>query len=62
LFLKVEDLIDFSVRADGSTNNGNMQSQTITVPNRFTTQNYTYDKLNRLQLASETTPNQAGWK
>jgi RHS repeat-associated protein len=53
-------------------NNGNVKSQTITVPteirnnvtyNGFTaTQNYTYDSLNRLKSAVETIPNQTGWK
>ena len=52
----------------GSTNNGNVQWQKITVPTVgstpgfVATQNYTYDALNRLQSAEETTPGQAGWK
>ncbi len=51
-----------------ATNNGNVLSQQITVPTTrqaagfTTTQNYTYDELNRLQSATETTPNQTGWK
>ena len=46
----------------GSTaNNGNVQSQTITVQSGFTaTQTYTYDALNRLNDATET--GTSGWK
>ena len=58
--------LDFSY---GTTqNNGNVQSQTITVPTVSTTagftatQSYTYDSLNRLKSAEETIPNQTGWK
>ena len=58
--------LDFSY---GTTqNNGNVQSQTITVPTVGTTagftatQNYVYDSLNRLKSAEETIPNQTGWK
>ena len=40
-----------------SSNNGNLSSQTITVGGSTFTQNYTYDALNRLSTASETT----GW-
>ncbi len=53
-------------------NNGNVLSQTITVPSEtrnsttysaFTaTQTYTYDALNRLHSAEETIPSQTGWK
>ncbi len=49
-------------------NNGNVKTQTITVPSIGTTaafvatQNYTYDSLNRLKQATETIPNQTGWK
>jgi len=53
----------------GSTdNNGNVKSQTITVPTvgasqGFTaTQSYTYDPLNRIKQATETVPNQTGWQ
>ncbi len=39
----------------GSGNNGNVLTQTITVPSQFTaTQTYTYDALNRIGTASET--------
>jgi RHS repeat-associated protein len=49
-------------------NNGNVQSQTITVPtisggSGFTaTQNYTYDQLNRLYDAAETVSGSQTWK
>jgi RHS repeat-associated protein len=42
-----------------SGNNGNLQSQTITLPGLSVTQNYTYDHLNRLTNAAET--GGAGW-
>ncbi len=49
-------------------NDGNVKSQTITVPTVgvnqgfVATQNYSYDSLNRLKSAVETIPNQTGWK
>ena len=56
----------------GSTNNGNVQWQKITVPTEtrnnttypafIATQTYAYDSLNRLKSAQETIPNQTGWK
>jgi RHS repeat-associated protein len=36
-----------------ATNNGNLRSQTITLPGLSLTQTYTYDDLNRLKTASE---------
>lgn len=46
-----------------STNNGNLQSQTITLPGGvILTQNYTYDQLNRLQFAQETIGGTETWK
>ncbi len=43
-------------------NNGNLQSQTITQPGLNLTQNYTYDKLNRLSAATElASPGSMGW-
>jgi RHS repeat-associated protein len=44
-------------------NNGNVKSQTITVPSGFVaTQNYTYDSLNRLKTATETVSSSQSWK
>ena len=44
-----------------TTNNGNVLTQTITVPSGFTaTQTYTYDALNRINDATET--GTSGWK
>jgi RHS repeat-associated protein len=59
--------LNFTYGATSSTNNGNVQTQTITVPTTgsftgFTaTQTYTYDSLNRLKIAEETGGAQ-GWK
>ena len=36
-----------------TTNNGNVRSQTITVPNLTLVQSYTYDAVNRLEVAQE---------
>jgi RHS repeat-associated protein len=38
---------------DSSKNNGNLQSQTTTMPGLILTQNYVYDELNRLKSAQE---------
>lgn len=48
----------------GSANNGNVQSQTITVPGlgQPFVQNYTYDALNRLASATETNNGSQTWK
>ena len=43
-----------------TNNNGNVQSQTITLPNLTLTQTYTYDELNRLKEAREN--NGANWR
>jgi YD repeat-containing protein len=46
-----------------TNNNGNVQSQTITIPNVPTLQqSYTYDSLNRLKSAEETDGTTQGWK
>lgn len=46
-----------------TTNNGNVQSQTITIPSGPTiTQSYTYDSLNRLKSAEEMNPTTQSWK
>ncbi|MBA3632391.1 MAG: hypothetical protein H0W58_06215 [Acidobacteria bacterium] len=58
--LKLDYTYNTPNRAD---NNGNVQSQTITVPNGFTaTQNYTYDSLNRIKQATETINGGQSWK
>src|ERR1700682_424897 len=46
--------------SDCTKNNGNLQSQKITVGALVLTQAYAYDKLNRLSSVIET-PNQPGW-
>ena len=47
-----------------NSNNGNVQSQTITVPgmSHSLVQNYTYDSLNRLESATETSNSMQTWK
>jgi RHS repeat-associated protein len=47
-----------------NANNGNIQSQTITVPGMSHSlfQNYTYDSLNRLESAIETSNSEQTWK
>jgi hypothetical protein len=47
-----------------TSNNGNVQSQTITVPGMShpLIQTYTYDALNRLQSATETSNSTQVWK
>lgn len=49
---------------DPTKNNGNVQSQTITVPGMTSpfVQTYTYDELNRLQSAEETVNATSNWK
>jgi RHS repeat-associated protein len=60
--------LNFDYGTTAAENNGNVTKQTITVPTIGTnqgfvsTQNYTYDSLNRLKSAEETIPNQVGWK
>ena len=62
-----QNLLKLNYNYGTADNNGNVKSQTITVPTvganpGFTaTQNYTYDPLNRLLQATETVPNQTGW-
>jgi RHS repeat-associated protein len=63
------DLLKLDYSYGTNANNGNIQSQIITVPTvgitpGFTaTQGYTYDSLNRLKDATETVPtNQITWK
>ena len=57
--------------ANNNDNNGNVVSQTITTPSEthsttypafVATQVYSYDSLNRLKSAEETSPTQPGWK
>ena len=43
-----------------TANNGNLQTQTITLPGLTLNQNYTYDSLNRLETAKEN--NGSSWK
>jgi RHS repeat-associated protein len=49
---------------DATKNNGNTQSQTVTVPGVTTpyAQTYTYDAMNRLQSAEETVGATSNWK
>lgn len=61
--------LDFTYNTTGNPdNNGNVLTQKITVPTVGTnqgwtaTQSYTYDSLNRLKSAQETTPTQQGWQ
>jgi len=61
--------LDYSYNTPNvADNNGNVKSQTITVPTvgqnpGFTaTQNYTYDSVNRLKSASETISGNQSWK
>jgi hypothetical protein len=46
----------------GTANNGNLQTQTIILPNLTLTQSYTYDALNRLQSATEMNGPAQSWK
>ncbi len=53
--------LDYTYHApNAADNNGNVQSQTITMPGLSVTQSYSYDSLNRLQVAQE--QNGASWK
>jgi RHS repeat-associated protein len=62
------DLLKLNYNYGTTDNNGNVKSQTITVPNVGTSQgftaiqNYTYDPLNRLKTASETIGGNQTWK
>jgi RHS repeat-associated protein len=62
------DLLKLNFDYGSTTNNGNVLSQTITVPSvggsaGFTAvQNYTYDSLNRLKSATETIGGAQSWK
>jgi len=47
---------------DTTKNNGNVESQTITVPNLTLTQSYLYDSLNRLKSAIEKQGSTESWK
>ena len=47
---------------DTSKNNGNVQSQTITVAGLTLSQSYTYDELNRLKSATELNGANPSWK
>ena len=65
---RAHDLLKLDYSYGGANNNGNVLSQTITVPAAgqtagfVATQVYTYDPLNRIKQAAETIPNQAGWQ
>lgn len=52
--------LDYSYGTTG--NNGNVESQTITLPGLTLTQNYAYDALNRLATARETSGATQTWK
>jgi RHS repeat-associated protein len=55
------DRLKLNYSYGATNNNGNVQSQTITIPNGPTlSQSYTYDALNRLQSAQEN--NGSSWK
>jgi YD repeat-containing protein len=46
--------LDYTYHApNAADNNGNVQTQTITIPGLAVTQSYSYDSLNRLQVAQE---------
>lgn len=47
---------------DATKNNGNMQSQTVTLPGLVLSQNYSYDELNRLKSAQEMNGPTPVWK
>jgi|GEM_PF-3594599 len=47
---------------DPTENNGNLQSQTLTLPGLVLTQSYTYDELNRLKSAQEINGSTTVWK
>jgi len=52
--------LDYSYGTAPTANNGNLQTQTITVPGLTVAQSYTYDNLNRLTIAQEA--NGTNWK
>jgi RHS repeat-associated protein len=52
--------LDYTYGTAQTANNGNVQTQTITVPGLTVAQSYTYDNLNRLTTAQEA--NGANWK
>lgn len=57
------DLLKLDYSYGSVANNGNVLSQTITVPSGFTaTQNYNYDSLNRLKDATESISSVQVWK
>ncbi len=49
----VNDLVHLGLNYGTTNNNGNIQTQTITVPGKTFTQSYTYDPVNRLATATE---------
>jgi RHS repeat-associated protein len=63
-----QNLLKLNFDYGTTDNNGNVKSQTITVPTVgavpgfIATQNYTYDSLNRINQATETIPSQTGWQ
>jgi RHS repeat-associated protein len=63
-----QNLLTLNYDYGTNDNNGNVKSQTITVPTIgaapgfVATQIYTYDSLNRIKQATETIPAQTGWQ
>ena len=58
-----QDLLKLNYDYGADDNNGNIKSQTITVPNGFVaTQTYQYDSVGRLKSAEEVSNNQPTWK
>jgi RHS repeat-associated protein len=56
-------LLQLDYNYGGTSNNGNVQSQTITLPGLTPlTQNYSYDQLNRLSFAEEVAGTNQIWK
>jgi RHS repeat-associated protein len=53
--------LDYTYGATASTNNGNIQTQMITIGSTAMQQTYTYDPMNRLLTASETLSGQTRW-
>ena len=57
------NLLQLDYNYGGTNNNGNLQSQTITLPGLTPlTQSYSYDQLNRLSFAEELSGTNPSWK
>ena len=55
--------VNYEYDSGTNDNNGNIKKQTITVPSlNPIVQNYTYDSLNRIKSAAETSNNQPSWQ